>query len=145
MILFGIEPVSGNSLLFFALMGTLLVAAGQIFLLQFIRTEQASSAEEAQPPRTIVRIMGLDSHDNLEDMRQNAMRHSAEIMGEQFMLSEREVDVLALYATGLTQKKVAEELFITPSTAHAHIKRIYAKTGMHSRQDILDYIKEYAS
>ena len=61
------------------------------------------------------------------------------------MLSEREVDVLALYATGLTQKKVAEELFITPSTAHAHIKRIYAKTGMHSRQDILDYIKEYAS
>lgn len=89
--------------------------------------------------------MGLDSHDNLEDMRQNAMRHSAEIMGEQFMLSEREVDVLALYATGLTQKKVAEELFITPSTAHAHIKRIYAKTGMHSRQDILDYIKEYAS
>ncbi len=145
MILFGIEPVSGNSLLFFALMGTLLVAAGQIFLLQFIKTEQASSAEEAQPPRTIVRIMGLDSHDNLEDMRQNAMRHSAEIMGEQFMLSEREVDVLALYATGLTQKKVAEELFITPSTAHAHIKRIYAKTGMHSRQDILDYIKEYAS
>ena len=89
--------------------------------------------------------MGLDSHDNLEDMRQNAMRHSAEIMGEQFMLSEREVDVLALYATGLTQKKVVEELFITPSTAHAHIKRIYAKTGMHSRQDILDYIKEYAS
>ncbi len=145
MTLFGIEPVPGNSLLFFALMGTLLVAAGQIFLLQFIRTEQASSAEEAQPPRTIVRIMGLDSHDNLEDMRQNAMRHSAEIMGEQFMLSEREVDVLALYATGLTQKKVAEELFITPSTAHAHIKRIYAKTGMHSRQDILDYIKEYAS
>lgn len=145
MLLLGIEPVSNNGLLFFALMGTLLVVAGQIFLLQFIRTEQAGAVEEQQPPRTIVRIMGLDSHDNLEDMRQDAMRHSAEIMGEQFMLSEREIDVLALYATGLTQKKVAEELFITPSTAHAHIKRIYAKTGMHSRQDILDYIKEYAS
>ena len=53
--------------------------------------------------------------------------------------------MLALYALGFTQKRVAEELFITQSTAHAHIKRIYAKTGMHSRQEIIDYINEFAS
>lgn len=73
------------------------------------------------------------------------MKHSAEIMGKQFLLSEREVEVLALYALGFTQKKVSEELYITQSTAHEHIKRIYAKTGMHSRQEIIDYIKQYAS
>ena len=33
----------------------------------------------------------------------------------------------------------------TPGTAHAHIKRIYAKTGLHSRQEILDYMQQYTS
>ena len=41
--------------------------------------------------------------------------------------------------------KAAEELYITPGTAHAHIKRIYAKTGLHSRQEILDYMQQYTS
>ena len=43
------------------------------------------------------------------------------------------------------QKRVAEELYISPSTAHAHIKRIYAKTGLHSRQEILDFMDQYTS
>ena len=55
------------------------------------------------------------------------------------------MDVLALYAMGYTQKKVAEELFITPATAHTHIKRIYAKCGMHSRQEILEYLASWGS
>ena len=66
-------------------------------------------------------------------------------MGKQFLLSDREVEVLALYALGWTQKRVAEELYISPSTAHAHIKRIYAKTGLHSRQEILDFMDQYTS
>ena len=46
---------------------------------------------------------------------------------------------------GHTQKKVAEELFITPATAHSHIKRIYSKCGMHSRQEILEYLNSYGN
>lgn len=103
---------------------------------------QQPAALETSP---LVKIMGLDSNENLASMRQAAMRHSAEVVGKQFLLSDREVDVLALYALGFTQKRVAEELFISPGTAHAHIKRIYAKTGMHSRQEILGYIEQYAS
>lgn len=74
-----------------------------------------------------------------------SLRERVRAMGEQFLLSDREVDVLALYAMGYTQKKVAEELYITPATAHTHIKRIYSKCGLHSRQEILDYLNEYAS
>ena len=40
---------------------------------------------------------------------------------------------------------MAEELFITPSTAHSHIKRIYSKCGMHSRQEILEYLNSYGN
>ena len=33
----------------------------------------------------------------------------------------------------------------TPATAHSHIKRIYSKCGMHSRQEILEYLNSYGS
>lgn len=74
-----------------------------------------------------------------------AMKHSVAELGRQFLLSPREEEVLALYALGHTQKKVANELFITESTAHAHIKHIYEMTGMHSRQEILNYLERYTS
>lgn len=114
-----------------------------------IASSDTAASPVTQPEKTkesrIMRIMGLDEGESMSDIRQKAMRHNAEEMGKQFMLSEREVDVLTLYALGWTQKRVAEELYISPGTAHAHIKRIYAKTDMHSRQEILDYMSQYTS
>nr|WP_235957269.1 LuxR C-terminal-related transcriptional regulator [Parvibacter caecicola] len=66
-------------------------------------------------------------------------------MGRQFLLSRREEEVLVLYAQGYTQKRVADALFISPETAHAHIKRIYAKTELHSRQEIIDYLESFTN
>lgn len=78
-----------------------------------------------------------------ESIISDSLRERVRTMGEQFLLSDREVDVLTFYALGYTQKKVAEELSITPATAHSHIKRIYGKCGMHSRQEILEYLASY--
>lgn len=111
--------------------------------------EAADESRNAQPDSKhgmrLVRLMGLDEGDSIADIRKATMRDNAEQMGKQFLLSNREVEVLALYALGWTQKRVAEELYISPSTAHAHIKRIYAKTGLHSRQEILDFMDQYTS
>ena len=111
--------------------------------------EAADESCNAQPDSKhgmrLVRLMGLDEGDSIADIRKATMRKNAEQMGKQFLLSDREVEVLALYALGWTQKRVAEELYISPSTAHAHIKRIYAKTGLHSRQEILDFMDQYTS
>ena len=108
--------------------------------------EAADESRNAQPDsKHGMRLMGLDEGDSIADIRKATMRDNAEQMGKQFLLSDREVEVLALYALGWTQKRVAEELYISPSTAHAHIKRIYAKTGLHSRQEILDFMDQYTS
>lgn len=145
----GAYDSSTNDLLVTALMGTLVVISTQVVLVQFlgIARHSAEQQEEQSQQRTskLVKIMGLDEHENLASVRQASMEHNAEEMGRQFLLSEREVEVLSLYALGHTQKRVAEELFITQGTAHAHIKRIYAKTGLHSRQEILDYLQQYTS
>lgn len=89
------------------------------------------------------RILGLDGDSSLADARHAVVRHNAELMGAQFLLSDREVEVLSLYASGFTQKRVAEELHISQTTAHTHISRIYAKTGLHSRQELMDYMRQY--
>ena len=98
---------------------------------------------DAPRPSTLERLLGLDNDSAVADVQNAVMRHHARQMGEQFLLSDREVEVLALYASGMTQKRVAEELHISQTTAHTHIGRIYSKTGLHSRQEILDYFKQY--
>lgn len=89
------------------------------------------------------RLLGLDDAAGIGEVREALLSHSAEVMGKQFLLSDREVEVLSLYASGMTQKRVAERLHISTTTAHTHITRIYAKTGLHSRQEILDYMREH--
>lgn len=152
--LINVTAVSQNDLLMLAAVFTMIVISTQVAFVNFLNVrkfeavpeEELTHQQKAVQTSPVVKIMGLDDHhENLADVRQATMRHNAEEVGKQFLLSEREVEVLSLYALGWTQKRVAEELFISPGTAHAHIKRIYAKTGLHSRQEILDYMEKYTS
>ena len=93
---------------------------------------------------SVQRLLGIkDEAAPGTEMRKAIVRESAQEMQKQFLLSDRETEVLTLYAMGLTQAKIAEELCIAPGTAHTHVKRIYSKTDLHSRQALLDYIERY--
>jgi DNA-binding CsgD family transcriptional regulator/tetratricopeptide (TPR) repeat protein len=48
-------------------------------------------------------------------------------------LSNRELDVLALVAEGLTDREVAVRLYISPRTVNQHLRSIYNKLGVSSR------------
>lgn len=50
-------------------------------------------------------------------------------------LTQREVEVLVLIASGASAKQVAYALGIAPKTATTHIERIYRKCGASSRSD----------
>jgi LuxR family maltose regulon positive regulatory protein len=50
-------------------------------------------------------------------------------------LSARELEVLRLLATGLSNKDIAETLFIAVGTVKQHLKNIYGKLGVHSRTE----------
>ena len=146
--LINVTAVSQNDLLMLAAVFTMIVISTQVAFVNFLNVRKFESVPQQKTVQTspVVKVLGLDDHhESLADVRQATMRHNAEEVGKQFLLSEREVEVLSLYALGWTQKRVAEELFISPGTAHAHIKRIYAKTGLHSRQEILDYMEKYTS
>jgi LuxR family maltose regulon positive regulatory protein len=48
-------------------------------------------------------------------------------------LSERELTVLRLLASDLSEREIAAELFLSFNTVHSHVKSIYRKLGVSSR------------
>jgi LuxR family maltose regulon positive regulatory protein len=63
-----------------------------------------------------------------------AARHLTEF-GEE--LSGREIVVLQLAADGLTQREIADQLFISYNTVKTHLKATYRKLGAGSREEAL--------
>lgn len=60
---------------------------------------------------------------------------------ERYRLSRREAEVLDLLARGRDVPYVAEELVISKNTVRTHTKSIFAKTGVHSRQELIDLVE----
>ena len=60
---------------------------------------------------------------------------------ERYGLSRREAEVLDLLARGRDVPYVAEELVISKNTVRTHTKSIFAKTGVHSRQELIDLVE----
>ena len=54
-------------------------------------------------------------------------------------LSPREQEVMRLLAEGLSRKKIAERLFISPKTVENHRTNIMNKLGLHSAMDLIRY------
>ncbi|HRQ41602.1 MAG TPA: response regulator transcription factor [Chloroflexota bacterium] len=50
-------------------------------------------------------------------------------------LTDREIEVLGLLAQGLTNKDIAQRLFLSVRTIEAHLRHIYSKLGMASRTE----------
>jgi len=56
--------------------------------------------------------------------------------GAGFGLTRTEQRVADLAASGLTNREVADQLFISPKTVEANLSRIYAKLGVRSRTEM---------
>ena len=60
------------------------------------------------------------------------------VISSEHGLSKRESEILPLALRGRTGERIAGELFISKSTVDTHLRRIYAKTGTHGRQELID-------
>jgi DNA-binding NarL/FixJ family response regulator len=54
-------------------------------------------------------------------------------------LTERELDVLRLVAQGITNREIAEQLFIAENTVKNHVRNILEKLHLHSRMEAVLY------
>jgi DNA-binding NarL/FixJ family response regulator len=58
---------------------------------------------------------------------------------EPTVLTERESEITALIASGLTNKEIAEELHLSHHTVHTHRKNIIKKLGVKSVSELTVY------
>lgn len=63
--------------------------------------------------------------------------------GETHGLTPRELEVLALVATGKTNRAIAEELYISEKTVARHVSNIFRKLGLSSRSAATAYAYEH--
>jgi len=78
------------------------------------------------------KIIGL-----INELNDESSFHSNGTEHEQ--LSDREIEVLKLIVSGLSNKEIADKLFISVHTVVSHRKNIYQKTGIKSQAGLTIY------
>ena len=56
------------------------------------------------------------------------------------VLSPREQDIAELVSKGLTTKEIAERAFVSENTVKQHLKRVFAKTDVRNRAELVQLI-----
>ena len=76
-----------------------------------------------------------------ESARKGPLDEACDKVAATFHLTERESEVMMLLIHGHTRAAIAKKLFISENTARAHVKSIYSKLSVHSKQQLIDYIE----
>lgn len=74
------------------------------------------------------------------ERRPGPYRMRCDAVAERYGLSPRERDVFDLLVRGRSIDYIAQNLTISFNTAKSHIRHIYVKTDVHSRQELIDLI-----
>lgn len=65
-------------------------------------------------------------------------------IAEQYALSKREIDVFRLLAQGRSQPYIRDTLFLSKNTVSTHIRHIYRKLDIHSKEELIDLLQKDA-
>ena len=62
-------------------------------------------------------------------------------LSNELRLTPREREVLELLVRGRSKVYIAEAFFVSENTIRGHVKRLYAKVGVHSKQELVDRVE----
>ncbi|MSA93868.1 hypothetical protein GKG38_02045, partial [Gordonibacter urolithinfaciens] len=57
-------------------------------------------------------------------------------------LTEREAEIMRYLARGRTKAHIAGVLYVSENTVRSHVRNIYAKLEVHTRQQLIDLVEE---
>ena len=68
-----------------------------------------------------------------------AVSRGAEAAHESVRMTQREREVIALIAAGMSNKEIAQRLAVAPETVKSHVRNVMDKLALHSRLQIAAY------
>lgn len=114
-----------------------------------IRNEDGETHVDVDPGTPIRKIDQPLNSSNLEGRvveeivvsGDSVFQARCDAVSKTYGLSNRQQEVLAMLARGRNADYITEKLFISPHTTKAHIYNVYQKTGVHSRQELMDLVE----
>ena len=70
-------------------------------------------------------------------------RENVEKIASEYFLTSREADVLLLLAKGYSQRGIAGKLDVSDNTVRTHMRNLYRKLQIHSRQDAIELVEGF--
>ena len=64
-------------------------------------------------------------------------------IAQTFALAPRQRDVLVHLAAGRTVARISQTLTMSENTVASYVKQIYARLGVHSKQELIDFVQCY--
>lgn len=106
-----------------------------------IKAGAAGYILKGSPPRELIDAMyqlyGGGAPMSPKIARSIIRKFQEETVCEQYLLSQREKDIIHEIENGMSYKEIAAKLNISPHTVHTHIKNIYEKLHAKDRRDAL--------
>lgn len=69
---------------------------------------------------------------------------SLDACSERFGLSAREREVFEMLARGRNRAYISKALVVSDNTTRTHMKNVYRKLGVHSQQELIDFVERHA-
>lgn len=86
-------------------------------------------------------VMGIDMSDETRvPGRRERVLSACDALAAQHGLTQREAEILGMLAMGETPDQIENELFVSHNTFKTHARHIYAKLGVHTREEAVDLV-----
>lgn len=82
--------------------------------------------------------MARESSEQAIGSQQEAAQKALDGLG----LTQRELEIASLVSQGHSAKKIAAKLYVSEPTVKSYTSRVYRKLGIHSKQELIDYVNE---
>lgn len=111
-----------------------------IFVLIIVYTFTLTERDVAKITRQRARIP-IASDEGSPDEHSLTLEEKVMIIAEQHDITGRGVEVLVLLAKGRTGTRIEQELYMSRGTVNTHLRRLYQKLGIHTKQEFLDMLE----
>jgi DNA-binding CsgD family transcriptional regulator len=128
-----------NSGLAVAPQGSVALSFAMVFVLIITYTFTLTERDVAKITRVRARVPFRES----DERSPISLEDKVLVLAEEYGISGRGLEVLMLLAKGRTGTRIEQELYMSRGTVNTHLRRLYQKLGVHTRQDLLDLIDSH--